>query len=208
MTGVSSGEVGISEKQKPTTAPNRRGAPYMDPKREAKIAQLANDIRSGMSDEELMEKYKTSSDALQKVFRKLVDMGAITSEEIDNRLRPFADSAFFRKMRELPRNFLVFPIPIHELGKYPEVAGMVRDITEKGLGVREIVTSIGETKTFTIIPNEMIPGEALTFQAVCRWSDTDEDGEPCAGFEISKISEDNLTRLRTLIKDLTFGEDM
>lgn len=52
------------------------------PKRKIKGKLLVNDLRNGMGDRELMEKYALSESQLHKVFRKLVDAGAIDEMEL------------------------------------------------------------------------------------------------------------------------------
>ena len=44
--------------------------------------QFAEDIRSGMSDFELMEKYRLSAKGIQSAFSKLLDNGIVTVEEL------------------------------------------------------------------------------------------------------------------------------
>ena len=46
------------------------------------------DIRQGMSDAALMEKYQLSGGALQTLFRKLLSAGLIERREISDRVRP------------------------------------------------------------------------------------------------------------------------
>ncbi|MGO9121457.1 MAG: hypothetical protein ACLQPD_28090 [Desulfomonilaceae bacterium] len=52
------------------------------PKRKIKAKPFVKDLRDGMGDGNLMEKYFLSPDQLQKVFRKLVDVGAIDEMEL------------------------------------------------------------------------------------------------------------------------------
>ncbi len=52
------------------------------PKRIIKAKPLVRDVRDGMSDRKLMEKYSLSHYQLQKVFQRLVDAGAIDEMEI------------------------------------------------------------------------------------------------------------------------------
>ena len=50
-------------------------------KRRIKAEPFIRDLRNGMGDERLMEKYSLSPNQLMKAFRKLVDAGAITEME-------------------------------------------------------------------------------------------------------------------------------
>jgi hypothetical protein len=51
-------------------------------KRKIKAKPFVRDLRNGMGDRELMEKYTLSETQLHKVFRKLVDAGAIDEMEL------------------------------------------------------------------------------------------------------------------------------
>jgi hypothetical protein len=51
-------------------------------KRKLKAAPFIRDLRDGVGDEQLMEKYSLSPNQLEKAFRKLVDAGAIAEMEL------------------------------------------------------------------------------------------------------------------------------
>jgi diguanylate cyclase (GGDEF)-like protein/PAS domain S-box-containing protein len=55
-------------------------------KRRIDAEQVLNDIRSGMSDQSLMNKYALSSKGLQSLFEKLLDAGLITQSELEDRV--------------------------------------------------------------------------------------------------------------------------
>lgn len=50
---------------------------------------LLNDIRSHMQDEELMEKYEMSVQALQRAFGQLLALGLITKKELHSLYNPY-----------------------------------------------------------------------------------------------------------------------
>ncbi len=52
------------------------------PKRKIKAKPFVSDLRNGMGDRELMEKYSLSENQLRKVFQKLVDHGALDEMEL------------------------------------------------------------------------------------------------------------------------------
>jgi hypothetical protein len=64
---------------KSITLPDRKSPPRIH------AQQAARDIRLGVSDFALMEKYGLSSKGLQSLFDKLVSAGLITKEDVDNR---------------------------------------------------------------------------------------------------------------------------
>lgn len=55
------------------------------PKRQLSAKELLQDIRAGMDDTALMEKYQLSAQGLQGVFKKLVAAGGLKQEELDGR---------------------------------------------------------------------------------------------------------------------------
>jgi Mor family transcriptional regulator len=48
--------------------------------------EILKDIKAGMDDAALMEKYRLSEKGLQSVFKKLTDAGALKQEDLDSRL--------------------------------------------------------------------------------------------------------------------------
>ena len=55
-------------------------------KRKITAREVLRDIRAGLSDQDLMEKYTLSAQGLQSVFHKLVNAGVITQPELDDRV--------------------------------------------------------------------------------------------------------------------------
>jgi hypothetical protein len=55
-------------------------------KRKITAREILRDVRSGLSDQDLMEKYTLSAQGLQSVFHKLVTAGVITQAELDDRV--------------------------------------------------------------------------------------------------------------------------
>lgn len=63
-------------------------------KRRIEVDVALNDIRSGMDDASLMEKYRVSARGLQSLFSKLVRAGAIQLAELDQRMPAFMGTVF------------------------------------------------------------------------------------------------------------------
>lgn len=55
-------------------------------KRKITGREVLKDIKAGMDDPELMDKYKLSAQGLQSVFNKLVNAGVLTHAELDSRV--------------------------------------------------------------------------------------------------------------------------
>lgn len=54
-------------------------------KREIKAREALNDIRQGMTDLDLMEKYRITDKGLRSLFKKLLAAGLLRPREIENR---------------------------------------------------------------------------------------------------------------------------
>ena len=146
-------------------------ARVMDRKREINAKGILADIRAGLSDEELMKKYKLSTIGLESVFRKLVQAGAITDDQITVRTDTEAKSKGPQARRNI-RYDLTFHLPVYDQAK-PYVKGRVLDITEKGIGVEGIEAKQDESIILVIGPAETTELPEFAFEAVCRWSKKD-----------------------------------
>ncbi len=167
--------------------------------------EIATDIRSNLSDAELMEKYKLSSRGLQRVFTKLVDSGAIMADDISGRSISYDDSVTLQEVRVSER-----ALPILSTGVYerlnPQIMGRIRDLSEVGVGVRGLEAQAGELKSLVVVPDEFLEVEPFSFEARCRWARKGNKGKVCnAGFEITDISADNYIQLLELLQLMTFS---
>jgi len=165
---------------------------------------LLDDIRSGMTDAELMGKYEISFQALQNAFQQLLDARVLTEQELRQRSSSNAQAVSPDDTRRLPRNFVVFPIPIRD-PLHPENKGTVRDITEESIGTIGIKADLDEIIPFEILPSELVSVGPVLFDAKCRWIKRDLKGVFVGGFEIIFITEESKKRLRKLIREVTFG---
>jgi hypothetical protein len=180
----------------------------MLPKRKISSRDIVNDIRTGMSDTELMQKYKLSSRGLQSIFSKLLEAKAVDPSEIYER-SSFGDSTVDVEM--IHQSLLSYPAlhaTIYEI-RNPEVVGVIRDVTEKRLEIKGIEAGFNETKTFIILTDRRSKIEPVILKAKCRWCKQEEGtGEFLAGFEIAHISDEDMRELKKLIRALRlpFGE--
>jgi len=162
--------------------------------------EVVGDIRSGMTDPELMVKYQTSSKGLQKLFRRLVEVKVVSHTEIYERSPAYRAVADIISSRRFPRIDITFPLFI--IDTESRVKGLVRDISESGLRVAGIETKIGDVRTFRLSLDELIPADPLLFQTRCRWVKTKGRNSkyPVAGQEITDISEDALRNLQNFVR--------
>jgi hypothetical protein len=177
----------------------------MGSKRIIEAKCIVRDIRSGMSDADLMQKYNLSSKGLQSAFQKLIDNRIMTIQEIYGQRDSETgdDTMIIYDMRQFPRYLLAVVVPVYDKAR-PDQIGTLRDVTERGLGISGLEARIGEVKSLIISCGEFIDVKDLYLEAECRWINPDESGDLWrGGYQITKISRDNLARLRRLIGTLT-----
>ncbi|MGB9618243.1 MAG: hypothetical protein ACPL7J_13045, partial [Desulfomonilaceae bacterium] len=87
----------------------------MSEKRKIKAKEIIADIRAGMMDQELMEKYNVSQNALKSIFQKLIDSGSLQQHELEERIPPDRLKTYGEKPRNLHRNYVFVKLPIYEL---------------------------------------------------------------------------------------------
>ena len=171
----------------------------MEPKRRIRTAECAQSIRSGTSDDELMEKYGLTVSQLHKVYSKLLEVRAISQDEL------YATSELYRKRvdelraRAARRVELGVPLWIYEVRSAR--GGLVRDISETGLRVAGIKSDIGEEKVFQLPLDMFFSLDPLLFTARCMWLETKgKNVQYCVGgYEIADISSTDRDILKKLI---------
>jgi PilZ domain len=174
-------------------------------KRRIDTKQLVADIRSSLTDVELMEKYKLSSRGLQRVFSKLVDSEAVMADDLSGRNISYDDSVTLKKVRGSIRALPILSIRIHEKDS-PNIIGKIRDLSEAGVGVSGLMAEVDELKRFVVIPDEFLELEPFSFEAKCRWVRKEGGTDNwIAGFEITDIDERSVMQLRELLQLMTLS---
>lgn len=175
----------------------------MTEKRKISKNEIVQDIRSGMTNEELEAKYRVSSEKLISVFKKLVDLEALEPAELDGRAGWPPEFLKPQFIRSRPRQYVVFPLPIYDTDDLGE-EGFVKDINESGMQVTGIKAKVGEAKSLLIQADQFADVYPFVFDAACRWYETGDD-QDSAGFEITNITERSRNELQKLIHYLTLG---
>ena len=175
----------------------------MDDKKKLRASELAKDIRSGMTDPKLMEKYELSAKGLSSAFQKLVDAGIVGKEELENRTSIYKDTIDIDESRFLDRCYAVFEVWVRE-ASHPDNEGYVVDVNEQGLQVAGLRAAPREKKRY-LIETDQFPGVTrIEFEAECRWSRSDgSDGEILSGFHITQIDQEGMAQLKKLITAVT-----
>jgi hypothetical protein len=178
----------------------------MAAKERIRTTDFVADVRSGMTDEDLMKKYELETDALENAFTQLIVVGALTIEELDARTVRQNSQVEAPNLRRLPRNYLVFKISVHD-AKDLRREGWVTDLTEIGLQIAGLASEIGQIRSLLIRSDQYVDVFPFGFDAVCRWVERDGvTGEYSAGYEITSIPTGSLQELRKLIHRVTLGD--
>jgi hypothetical protein len=177
------------------------------PIRKIKANRLIADIRSRVSDFELMEKYDLSLVLLQRVMEKLLDRGVLRPEELLERGVHFDDPRNRVRTRRVSREYLRIPLLVEEFGDSSST-GIVIDVSEKGFRTRGLQIGEFEKKLFRIRSSEEAVLSTVQAEAVCRWTGIDpSEIMLCeAGFEIVRISDRDLRELRQIMTRLAVGD--
>jgi hypothetical protein len=165
---------------------------------------ILNDIRSRMTDEDLMEKYEMSFQALQGTFGQLWSRGLISRNELGSRSIENAKRETTTVTARLPKDYPVVQVPICDAVR-PEAQGVIRDLTEEGIGIIGIKARLDEIKTLAILAGNSRLSDKIVIEAKCRWVKKDSEGEYVCGFRITNITKENLGKLRRIIHELNWG---
>jgi hypothetical protein len=169
-----------------------------------KAREILNDIRSGISDEGLMEKYELSIQALQSALDQLRSCGLVSGEELDRRSIENAERETTTVTTRLPKDYLVIQVPVYDV-ENPSIAGTIRDMTEEEIGIIGIAANLDDIRSFVIQPGEAQQIDKLLLKAKCRWVKKNSIGEYVCGFKIIDVSPENQGKLRLLVEELNWG---
>jgi len=175
-------------------------------KRSIKAREIIRDVRSGLTETELMKKYRLSSGRLKSVLERLVEAKILEESELQSRIVLAQESTGTRAMRSRTRGYLLFSIPVYDTDNL-EVEGWLIDIEEQGLQTNGLKAEVGEVKSLLIRSDEFVDVYPFGIDAECRWVEPDEaEGNLSAGFRIISITPWALQQLRKLRKLVTFSE--
>ena len=177
-------------------------------KRQRRIVakDMLRDLRAGMSDAALMEKYKLSSRGLQSLFERLVDSNAISHAELHEISPSYRAKAEKISGRRQNRANLTVPLPIYDAQSF--TAGLLRDISREGFRVVGIESVVGEIKTFEIPLDMFGRSEPLLVVGECRWIARRglDKRYIVAGYKMSNFSRDDENAVRKFISSLLFTD--
>lgn len=178
----------------------------MGDKRQINGRDILNDLRSGMVAWELQVKYKLSAKSLQAIFKKLVERQAISHSELYEMSSFYRDRVDHIRGRAHPRADLAVYVPIYDIGS--GAIGVLRDISETGLRVAGIASSVGQATTFQIPIDRFMQAEPLLIIAECKRVEIKGRHKqyPVAGFEIIDLPANDMNTLQNFISVLLLSE--
>ncbi len=172
--------------------------------RKVNISDILRDISAGVSKSDLMAKYNLSEQMVREVSKKLLDVRGKRSAK-DGPNTVIEEPGSFLTTDEFVRHHVDFELPAYEASR-PEILGVVRDVSEEGVGIAGIEAKAGDIKTMVILGDEFGEFSTFEFEGYCRWAFAEEDSGTCVtGFGITKISDKDLKELRRLVRLITVG---
>ncbi len=174
----------------------------MTEQRKIKVGNVVTDIRSGMTDAQLMEKYEISAIGLRQLFKQLLEAKAIQFSELRARNAPYQDVAALDDFRSALRDQVTFPLTIYERNN-PDNTGSICDISKTGLRTKGVRARLNEIKTFVVPAQESDFGESVIFQAICRWNQIETGSGDFGGFDLIKVLNGNWRDLQVFIRSRT-----
>ncbi|MBI5249659.1 MAG: hypothetical protein HY912_09205 [Desulfomonile tiedjei] len=170
---------------------------------ETRIDEIIDDVRSGITDSDLIEKYHISAKSLKYLLNQLLNQGRMSGAALYWRPLMCDDSVETESRRLLPRYLVASLIPAH-YEENPEAKGWVFDINERGVRICGLTAKPGEVKRLVFLVRQMKEMRNIVAEAECRWFAMEgPEARPFAGFKIISITPENLLALRELIRQIT-----
>ena len=160
------------------------------------------DIRSGLGDVPIMEKYDLSPSLYRKILETLRSKGVATFADLRDRMKAVAVPTEDNEKRAARRNYILYDMPVYNANE-PGAIGTLNDISDVGLQVSGMDVEVNDLVTLLIRSDGFDVHSPFTLDAICRWVDREMDtGRPTAGFEIMSILGRDERELRKLVEEL------
>jgi hypothetical protein len=181
----------------------------MATKRVINTRKVAEDIRSGLTDAQLMKKYGLTPKGLSVVLNKLVEVQIISFDDLQQREPDFENGTVYTPpsdFRRFERDKVDFPLPVYEQ-QNPRARGFVLNISENGMGVRGIRSAVHQTKTYVIQADEVFQVAPVVCDATCRWIESAREDRSCVGgYEVITFLSGDFNAVQHLMRALTLEE--
>jgi hypothetical protein len=168
--------------------------------------EVVQDLRSGMQEPALMEKYRLSPKGCQRLLERLVDSGVISHSELYEISESYRSKIDGFNGRRHNRAYLTVPLPIYDTQSF--ASGLLRDISREGFRVVGMDATVGEVKTFEIPLDIFMQADPLLVVGECRWvARRGQDKKYIvAGYKMTNFSVDDENAVRKFITSLLFTE--
>ncbi len=173
----------------------------MTTEKKIKAGEIARDLGCGLSDAELMAKYRLSLKGLLSLYKKALEARIIEASEVQRRFALNESLVILDDSRGLPRINLQKPIQVHEYER-PESKGIISNISESGLRIEALESISGDFKRLVIPTHHLVDGEFLVLETKCCWSESQSGGAQSAGYEILKVLQGDLKEFVQQIKNV------
>ncbi len=171
--------------------------------------QILQDIRSGMGDAGLKEKYKLSSKGLVRLFERLVDSKLMSHSELSEMSDAYRIKVGRIYGRSHVRAYITVPIPVYDIGSVGSSAiGLLRDISLDGFRIAGIESNVGDVKTFQLPLDMFIKAQPLILVGDCSWV-TPRVGNQnhwVAGYRMETVTETDADAITKFINFLLFTD--
>lgn len=169
--------------------------------RRNRALRILADLQSGMSVHAIAKRNGFREERFGAIVKKLEDLGLLGEDDFMADNKEFAQETALRDRRSVLR--LHRPVLMTRVFESTtrERFGLIMDLSEAGLRIKGIRARLDEAKTLFMNVGDFTQAEVLTLDCQCRWISVHEgtDGNGCAGFEITSISEDSLGFLKTVL---------
>ena len=169
---------------------------------------VLKDIKTGMCDSDLKEKHGLSTIMLRNVAKELLRQRPTVSEDQPDKSSRKADpeDSVIWHIRGTQRHYTPFWVSVYDEAR--REIGHIGDLSEEGLSIEGVEAKVNEIRTFLVLAEEFQGIEPIEFEAACRWvKKEDNNGDCVAGFEITRISEEDMVEYRKLIDLAALGQN-
>jgi len=158
--------------------------------------QFVADIQAGVSDVDLMHKYRISAEGVRDALVTLLARGDIGSVDVHSWGLLFSKAVPIEHIRLITRENVTLELSVYEAGR-PDTRGLVANVSPNGLAVRGLPSEAAAEKVL-VMPLKIAP---VAVKARCKWAERTGDGTYVAGFEIVKVLKGDWNKFRKAIRN-------
>lgn len=174
----------------------------MGAKKTLSAKAVVKDLRGGLDNSDLMQKYGISERSLYKILRQLRSAQIVTDTEVVPRIAQLQETERL-VVRNARRYRPKEAIPVSEITDITQEF-RITDISETGFKLEGMSCKLGERKHFAVLADKVSDSGSFPVMAECRWVRQDSREEYFeAGYEITEITTLGSRELRGLIDHIS-----